>query len=84
MLRTENAEITFRDDLAPEEGREVNPFTDPEPVKLVALNLELAVKNLMNSGSALECLVLTADICSYRLVARPTTEECVKVQVFEL
>ncbi|MBS3794077.1 MAG: hypothetical protein KGY80_04230 [Candidatus Thorarchaeota archaeon] len=84
MLRTEKAtEIAFSDDLTPEDGREVDPLTDPETVRLVALNLELAVKNLMGSASAPECLVLTADICSYRLVARPA-DNGVKVQVFEL
>ncbi len=84
MLKTEIAENTFRDDLVPEDGREVNLFTDPETVRLTALNLELAVKNLMNSSNVPECLILTADICTHRLVAMPTSDECVKVQVFEL
>jgi hypothetical protein len=67
----------------PEEGREVDALSDPEMVRLVALNLELAVKNLMSSRTPPECLVLTADICTHRLMAVPTADGEVKVLVFE-
>ncbi|MBD3408020.1 MAG: hypothetical protein GF411_18010 [Candidatus Lokiarchaeota archaeon] len=67
-----------------ENGREVDIYNDPKVVRLVALNLELAVKNLMASHNPPECLVLTAEICTHRLFAMPTKNGDVKVIVFEL
>ena len=84
MIGIEKMDITSTQYLAtPEEGREVDVFNDPEIVRLVALNLELAVKNLMESRSPPECLVLTADICTYRLTAMPTDDGKVRVLVFD-
>ncbi|MEM2142512.1 MAG: hypothetical protein QXS20_09965 [Candidatus Thorarchaeota archaeon] len=65
------------------EGREVDPVMDPEVVRLTALNLELAVKNLIASKCAPECVLVTADIWTHRLVAIPTRDGTVKVLVFE-
>jgi hypothetical protein len=84
MIETGRIGTTTMDYLAmPEEGREVDALNDPETVRLVALNLELAVKNLMSSRTPPECLVLTADICTHRLMAVPTADGEVKVLVFE-
>ena len=66
-----------------ESGREVDPFTDPEVVRLTACNLEMAVKNLMTANAPPECLVITADICTHKLMAIPTADGEVKVLVFE-
>jgi hypothetical protein len=84
MIETERIGTTLVDYSAmPETGREVDALNDPEIVRLVALNLELAVKNLMSSRTPPECLVLTADICTHRLMALPTADGDVKVLVFE-
>jgi hypothetical protein len=84
MIETGRIGTTTMDYLAmPEVGREVDALNDPEMVRLVALNLELAVKNLMSSRTPPECLVLTADICTHRLMAVPTADGEVKVLVFE-
>ncbi|MFX0107384.1 MAG: hypothetical protein ACFE7R_03805 [Candidatus Hodarchaeota archaeon] len=83
IMITGKSETAFANILTPEEGREVDPFTDSELVRLVALNLELAVRNLMQSKNPPECLMLTADICTHRLVAMPTADNDVKVLVFE-
>ena len=80
---SEKIETAFANAYVPEEGRAVDPFTDPELVRLVALNLELAVRNLISSQTPPNCLVLTADICSHRLVAMPDDTGGVKVLVFE-
>jgi hypothetical protein len=69
--------------MVEDEGREVDPITDPEVVRLTALNLELAVKNLIAAKCAPECLVLTADICTHKLMAMPTADGNIKVIVFE-
>jgi hypothetical protein len=82
MIRS-GLETTFANIIAPEEGREVDPFNDPEHVRLVAVNLELAVKNLLRSSAPPECIVLTADICTHRLIAMPTSDGDVSVLVFE-
>lgn len=84
MIETQRIGTTAMDYLAmPETGREVDALNDPEIVRLVALNLELAVKNLMSSKAPPECLVLTADVCTHRLMALPTADGDVKVLVFE-
>lgn len=75
-------ETAFANLIAPESGRAVDPFADPEVVRLTAVNLELAVKNLMTASTPPECIVLTADICSHRLIARPTADGDVSVLVF--
>ena len=82
MIRS-GIETGFTSTLTSETSREVDPFTDPESVRLVAINLELAVRNLMNSSIAPECLVLTADICSHRLIAMPDDNGEVSVLVIE-
>ncbi|TXT54125.1 MAG: hypothetical protein BAJATHORv1_90074 [Candidatus Thorarchaeota archaeon] len=66
-----------------ENGREIDIYEDPEVVRLVALNLELAVKNLMASNSSPECLILTADICTHRLLAMPKKNGDVQIIVFD-
>ncbi|MHA2085811.1 MAG: hypothetical protein ACXABD_18875 [Candidatus Thorarchaeota archaeon] len=45
MINTESIEPIVGNVLTPEEGRAVDPFNDPEMVRLVAVNLELAVRN---------------------------------------
>ncbi|NHI84053.1 MAG: hypothetical protein EAX81_07105 [Candidatus Thorarchaeota archaeon] len=80
---SEKTATAFASAYVPEEGRAVDPFTDPELVRLVALNLELAVRNLISSQTPPDCLVLTADICSHSLVAMPDGNGDVKVLVFE-
>ena len=82
MIRTQSIEPVYGSDLS-DQGREVDPFTDPEVVRLLALNLELAIKNLVSSKSSPECLVLTADICTHKLMAMPTADGDIKVLVFE-
>ncbi|MCK5239339.1 MAG: hypothetical protein KAR33_07330 [Candidatus Thorarchaeota archaeon] len=82
MIRS-GLETTFANVIGPETGREVDPFTDSEIIRLVALNLELAVRNLVGSATPPECIVLTADICTHRLVAMPTSDGDVSVLVFE-
>ena len=82
MIRS-GIESSFTNIVTPQEGREVDPFTDPEIIRLVAINLELAVRNLMKSSTSPECLVLTADICTHRLMAMPTEDGDVSVLVFE-
>ena len=66
-----------------ETGRLVDPFTDPEVVRLTACNLEMAVRNLMTANAPPECLVITADISTHKLMAIPTADGEVKVLVFE-
>ncbi|MHA2211126.1 MAG: hypothetical protein ACXABV_18375 [Candidatus Thorarchaeota archaeon] len=66
-----------------EEGRAVDPFTDSELIRLTAVNLELAVKNLIASNTPPECLVLTADLCTHKLVAKPTPSGEIEVRVYE-
>jgi len=84
MIGTERMDTTAIEYLTlPEDGREVDAINDPEMVRLVALNLELAVKNLMCSRNPPECLVLTADMSTHRLKAMPTADGEVKVLVFE-
>jgi hypothetical protein len=83
MIRTQSIEPVYGGDMKSDQGREVDPFTDPEVVRLLALNLELAIKNLVGSKASPECLVLTADICTHRLMAMPTADGDVKVLVFE-
>ncbi len=84
MIETERIGTTAIEYSAMSEtGREVDVLNDPEIIRLVALNLELAVKNLMSSKAPPECLVLTADICTHRLMAVPTADGDVKVLVFE-
>ena len=83
MINTESIEPIVGNILTPEEGRAVDPFNDPEMVRLVAVNLELAVRNLIQAKASPECLVLTADICTHRLVAMPTEDGDVNVLVFE-
>lgn len=84
MIETQRIGTTAIDYSAmPDTGREVDVLNDPEMVRLVALNLELAVKNLMSSKAPPEALVLTADICTHRLMALPTADGDVKVLVFE-
>lgn len=82
MIRTQSIEPVYGSDITPDLGREVNP-TDPEVVRLLAINLELAIKNLVRSKSSPECLVLTADICTHKLMAMPTADGDIKVLVFE-
>ncbi|TFF92538.1 hypothetical protein EU545_00620 [Candidatus Thorarchaeota archaeon] len=83
MIRTHGIEPLLGDIVGPEQGREVDPFTDPETVRLVAINLELAVRNLISAKAPPECLVVTADICTHRLMAVPTADGDVKVLVFD-
>ena len=83
MIRTQKIEPIFGNITQPDNGREVDPFTDSETVRLVAVNLELAVRNLISANAPPECLVVTADICTHKLMAIPTADGDVKVLVFE-
>ncbi|MHA1769550.1 MAG: hypothetical protein ACTSV3_06810 [Candidatus Thorarchaeota archaeon] len=83
MIRTQRIDPTIGDITTPKQGREVDPFTDPETVRLVAINLELAVRNLISARASPECLVITADICTHKLMAVPTADGDVKVLVFD-
>ena len=80
---TERIEPIIGNIESTETGREVDPFTDPEVVRLTACNLEMAVKNLITANAPPECLVITADIGTYKLMAIPTADGEVKVLVFE-
>jgi hypothetical protein len=80
---SEKMATTLVEVVVTEEGRAVDPFTDSELIRLTAVNLELAVKNLIASNTPPECLVLTADICTHRLVAKPTPSGDVEVLVYE-
>ncbi|MFW9965917.1 MAG: hypothetical protein ACFFEA_02060 [Candidatus Thorarchaeota archaeon] len=80
---SEKMATTLAEVVATEEGRAVDPFTDSELIRLTAVNIELAVKNLIASSTPPECLVLTADICTHRLVAKPTPSGDVEVLVYE-
>lgn len=80
---TERINPTLGNIVSTDAGREVDPFTDPEVVRLTAINLECAVKNLMAANAPPECLVITADICTHKLMAVPTADGEVKVLVFE-
>ncbi|MFQ5833967.1 MAG: hypothetical protein ACE5H4_14775 [Candidatus Thorarchaeota archaeon] len=80
---SEKAATAFIDVVNSEEGREVDPFVDSQLVRLVAVNLELAVRNLIESNTPPECLTLCADIGTCRLVAMPTRSGDVRVLVFE-
>lgn len=82
MIRS-GLETSFANVIGPEAGREVDPYNDSELVRLVALNLELAVRNLLGSANPPECIVLSADICTHRLVAMPTSDGDVSVLVFD-
>lgn len=83
MIRTHGIEPYLGDIISPDHGREVDPFADPETVRLVAINLELAVRNLITAKAPPECLVITADICTHKLMAVPTADGDVKVLVFD-
>ena len=83
MIRVENIKNVHNNLITLEEGREIDPLEDPEMVRLVAVNLELAVKNLIDSKAPLECLTLSANICTHRVTAIPTADGGVKVLVFE-
>lgn len=82
MIRS-GLETSFANVIGPEIGREVDPLNDPETVRLVAVNLELAVRNLVGSATPPECIVLSADICTHRLIAMPTSDGDVSVLVFD-
>ena len=83
MIRTQRIEPLFGDITTPENGREVDPFTDSEIVRLVAINLELAVRNLISANAPPESLVVTADIGTQKIMAIPTADGDIKVLVFE-
>jgi hypothetical protein len=83
MIRTQRIEPVFGDITTPENGREVDPFTDSETVRLVAINLELAVRNLISANAPPESLVVTADIGTQKIMAIPTADGDIKVLVFE-
>ncbi len=80
---SEKMATTLAEVVTTEEGRAVDPFTDSELIRLTAVNLELAVKNLIASSTPPECLVLTADICTHKIVAKPTASGDVEVLVYE-
>jgi hypothetical protein len=80
---SEKMATTLAEVVVTEEGRAVDPFTDSELIRLTAVNLELAVKNLIASSTPPECIVITADLCTHRLVAKPTPSGEIEVRVFE-
>ncbi|TET07394.1 MAG: hypothetical protein E3J86_13125 [Candidatus Thorarchaeota archaeon] len=83
MIRTQKIEPIFEDFTQPDNGREVDPFTDSETVRLVAINIELSVRNLISANAPPESLVVTADIGTHKLMAIPTADGEVKVLVFQ-
>ncbi len=83
MIRTQKIEPIFEDFNQPDNGREVDPFTDSETVRLVAINIELSVRNLISANAPPESLVVTADIGTHKLMAIPTADGEVKVLVFQ-
>ncbi|MGY5854429.1 MAG: hypothetical protein RTU92_12750 [Candidatus Thorarchaeota archaeon] len=82
MIRLKD--VTYENLVPADAGRLVDPFEDPEYIRLTALNLELAAKNLLSANIATECLVLTADLCNHRLVATPNENGEISVLVYEL
>ncbi len=64
-------------------SRAVNPQKDSEQIVLAAINLELAVKNIMTATNPPACCVLTASISNCRLVAMPTDDGDVRVLVYD-
>ncbi len=70
-------------DVKIEQGRELDLFNDPEHVRLIGLNLELAIKNLRSSRRPPEKLVLTADICTHRIVAFTDDDGEVRIVIYE-
>ena len=82
MLRTQDVNPLLAADTL-DVGREVDPFNDPEIVRLTALNIELAAKNLVQSKYPPRCLVITAELCEYTLQARPTDDGEIKVLLYE-
>ena len=66
-----------------ESGREVDPEIDSELIRLTALNLELAVRNLANSRNPPSCLTISADICTHTIVATPTDDGEIRVLVYD-
>ncbi|MGY5874112.1 MAG: hypothetical protein RTU30_00060 [Candidatus Thorarchaeota archaeon] len=84
MIRMKDVETIYENLVPTNEGRLVDPFEDPEHIRLTALNLELAAKNLLIANVATECLVLTADLCNHRLIATPNVDGEITVMVYEL
>ncbi len=82
MIRMKD--VVYEHLVTTDEGRLVDPFEDPEHIRMTALNLELAVKNLLSANVAPDCLVLTADLCTHRLVATPNANGEISVMVYEL
>ncbi len=80
MIRSECINTTEEMTLSGQ-GRLVDPYTDPEVIRLTALNLEMAMRNLLSAGCAPDSLVLTADLAMCRLVATPSTDGGVQVRV---
>lgn len=82
MLRTQDLNPLMAAETL-DTGREVDPVNDPEEVRLTAMNIELAVKNLVQSNHSPECLVITAELCEYTLQAMPSDDGEIQVMVFE-
>ena len=82
MIRLKD--VTYENLVPANEGRLVDPFEDPEHIRLTALNLELAAKNLLSANVSPDCLVITADLCTHRLVAAPNADGEISVMVYEL
>ena len=77
-------ETTYENLVTTDAGRLVDPFEDPEYIRLTALNLELAAKNLLSANVSPDCLVLTADLCTHKLIATPNANGEISVMVYEL
>jgi hypothetical protein len=84
LIRLKDMETMLEGLITPDTGRLVDPFEDSEEIRLTALNLELAAKNLLSAGVSPSCLVLTAELCSHKLVATPDSGNEIKVMVYEL
>jgi hypothetical protein len=82
MIRTESISPLLTIDTT-DTGREIDPISDPEVVRLAALNLELAVRNLVQSRQPPECLVITAELCNHRIMATPTVDGDIKIIVYD-
>ncbi len=71
--------------IAPQDiGRPVDPMTDSEDIRLIAVNLELAMRNLLSATALPTDIVLTADLRTCRVMAMPTEDGEVQVRVFGL
>ncbi|NWF94834.1 MAG: hypothetical protein HXY34_01695 [Candidatus Thorarchaeota archaeon] len=83
MIGTQRTDMTQDIENILEEGRAIDVYNDPDSVRLTAANMEMMMRNLLNSKCMQECITLMADICTHRLVALHTADGSIKVIVTE-